>query len=38
MSKKKKSSKPIAKQVLELIKILLEIIYLVYKIVKGLGE
>lgn len=38
MSEKKKSSKPVGKQVLELIKIVLEITYLVYKLIKGIGE
>lgn len=38
MSEKKKSPKPVGKQVLELIKIVLEILYLVYKLIKGIGE
>jgi len=38
MSKQKKSSNPVGKQVLELIKVILEITYLVYKLIKGIGE
>lgn len=38
MNKQKKSSKPIAKQVLELIKLILEIITLVYALIKSLGK
>lgn len=38
MGKQKKSSNPIAKQVLELTKLILEIIYLVYQLIKGFGD
>ncbi len=38
MSKQKKSSKPIAEQVLELIKLVLEIITLIYALIKSLGD
>ncbi len=38
MNKKKKSSKPVGKQVLELIKLILEIITLIYALIKSLGK
>nr|DAZ55984.1 MAG TPA: hypothetical protein [Caudoviricetes sp.] len=38
MKKQKKSSKPIAKQVLELLKLILEIITLILAIIKSLGK
>nr|DAI51940.1 MAG TPA: hypothetical protein [Caudoviricetes sp.] len=38
MKKQKKSSKPIVKQVLELLKLILEIITLILAIIKSLGK